>query len=1086
VSVQVRVLGPLEVEVTGRGVIDLPDQLRGVLAALALLREPIAKADLARTVLFIAPRSIDSRLSRLRRALDLDRPLHRVTAPRSGLIELDRSVVEVDIDEFDRHTDHARQAVNRKDPAALATALLAADYVWRGLPEGPWVTATEEAPIARIVSELAQRRRVMCAYAADLMVQGRMTMDPRRLQRWCLERPDIDEVWFARVVDALDRSDARGAGLFLDRWRSAVGGSEHPRLRRATRLVELGPRPTAAPARRSIGPVSGAGPAEHDAAALEEWIDKIAGGERSVRVLIGEPGATRARLVDHAATFAAHRGLRVLRADAATADVLRALLEPMLADLLRDPATSAQLDPAIDTLLSRLTELPALQQIATPLLEVMRAATAASPLLVVVDNGDASTPELDDVLAALADADLTALGILTATRDRGAAWRAALPPWSRLDVAPPDPPLDRGERGDAHIGIDIDIDERESFRARSCDARRALAFVAITATDTVCDVDLARALDPDIGTALDVELADARVLRTIDGTASFVDARWAQVAWAALDPLERRQLHGRAVDLLDAQLRTARDPTTVKALADRLAHHADQPGLGTGPRARAVQALTRAAGVLAPLDGDHAGELYGRALDLTGDRRERLALLMERAQIRWSAADWNGAEEDLAMVVAQTDAVDDVTTTTEALLLTAWLAWDPTRAGGSLRERLRAVLDRLPPREQLLRARVQACLAGGLYQDGTSADPSLDASSLAHQALEALDSVAVPAGGAVQAEVLWWARKGLLDVVDPTTSAELSARLRAVSQHSSHLRGNAVLATIVDQLVLGNVADARTWSARYADLAEQTASVLQQYVAATLRGLWALHDGRHAEVHQATAEAEKLGAGFGGVTVTQVVEGQRILAARDLGRFRDDPSLVEVVEALTPVDGPIPLWVGASAWLRAEVGDFDTAVERLETIATRTADLTAVVRGPHRLPLLAFVAETLERIRSFDESTARSRELAGRVYGALEAHHAAGVLLGWPVAYLGPKAHFLGLAAAAAGDDDRALVHLNAACRMSEPTSPVNLRAQLAIASVLARDGQIASARRTATRLARRAEISGLSGVVADTAIVTG
>lgn len=1075
-------LGPLEVEVTGRGVIDLPDQLRGVLAALALLREPIAKADLARTVLFVAPRTVDTRLSRLRRALDLDGPIHRVTAARSGLIELDRSLVAVDVDEFDRHIDDARQATNRDDPAALAMALLAADDVWRGSPKGPWVAAAATGPIGQVVRDLAQRRRVMCGDAADLMVLGQMTMDPRRLQGWCLEQPDSDAVWFARVVDALDRTDTRAARLLIDRWREAVGDDEPPRLQRATRLVELGPRPATTP-RRSIATAPALGPTDHHATALEEWIDTIVGGATASRVVVGDPSAIRTRLVEHAAAFASHRCVRVLRVDAAsssnTGDAFRALLEPMLADLLRGPTTSAQLDLSVDTLLTRLAQHSSAQQVIDPLVDVLRATTADRPLLILVDNGDAATRELDALMATLAEADLAAFGILTATRDRGAAWRAELPPWSRLDLGPTAPPIDPGEP------VDEVVDDDALFRECSRDVRRALAVVAITQSEAVCDLHLARALDPGIGPALEVELADGRILQTKDGTVTFVHADWVQIATAALDPLEHRRLHTRAVEILDARMRAADDPAGLSALAVRIAHHAQQPGLGPGPRARAVQALTRAVSAVGPHEGDRAGLLYGRALELTDDTRERLALLMGRAQARWSAADWNGAEEDLAMVVAETDAVDDVAITTEALLLTAWLTWDPTRAQGSLRERLRMVLDRLGPDEQLLRARVQACVAGGLYQDGTSADPALDAPSLACQALDTLDSLPVPAEATVQAEVLWWARKGLLDVVDPSASAELSARLLAVSQHSSHLRGNAVLATTVDHLVLGRVDEARTWSTRYADLAEQTASVLQQYVAATLRGLWALHDGRHAEVDEATAEAEKIGAGFGGVTVTQVVEGQRILAARDRGGFRDDPSLVEVVEALTPVDGPIPLWLGASAWLRAETGDFGTAVDRLEVVAARTADLTAVVRGPHRLPLLALVAETLERIRSFSAPTARSRELASHVYDALDAHPAAGVLLGWPVAYLGPKAHFLGLAAAAAGDDVRALAHLNAARRRSEVTSPVNLRGQLAIASALVRDGQTAAARRATTRLARRAEVSGLKGVVADVATIT-
>ena len=208
-------------------------------------------------------------------------------------------------------------------------------------------------------------------------------------------------------------------------------------------------------------------------------------------------------------------------------------------------------------------------------------------------------------------------------------------------------------------------------------------------------------------------------------------------------------------------------------------------------------ALVRAADTLAPFETATAIALYGRALQIARPD-ERLAILLRQARTRRLAAEWDAAETDLLTAADLARALGDVVAEAEAALLMAHMTWDPVRWGGTLADRLESLLTRLPPDEVTVRARLQACLAGGTYQDGvTGAGP--DSTRFARAATGVVDQL--EAGDA--AEVLMWARKGLLDIEPPEHTLGLATRMRQLSQGSSYLTGNAILASIVDRIRLG-------------------------------------------------------------------------------------------------------------------------------------------------------------------------------------------------------------------------------------------------------------------------------------------
>ena len=270
------------------------------------------------------------------------------------------------------------------------------------------------------------------------------------------------------------------------------------------------------------------------------------------------------------------------------------------------------------------------------------------------------------------------------------------------------------------------------------------------------------------------------------------------------------------------------DPEEIASCAIAIAHHAgaaDRGGLAT---TIGVGALVRAADSLGPFETTEALRLYRTALDIARPE-ERLAILLRQGRVRRLAAEWDDAEADLRAAVEVAETLGDVLAEAEATLLIAHVTWDPARWDGTLRSRLVSLLERVPADELTVRARLQACLAGGTYQDGaTGAGP--DAGALARAAAGAVDRL--EPGDA--AEVLMWARKGLLDDESPDTTLRMAHQMRRLSRGSSYLTANAILAAVVDNIRLGRDDAARADSDAYHALAATTGSPVHRYVAATL------------------------------------------------------------------------------------------------------------------------------------------------------------------------------------------------------------------------------------------------------------
>jgi hypothetical protein len=436
--------------------------------------------------------------------------------------------------------------------------------------------------------------------------------------------------------------------------------------------------------------------------------------------------------------------------------------------------------------------------------------------------------------------------------------------------------------------------------------------------------------------------------------------------------------------------------------------------------ARAVASEWR---IAASIERDAAGSArFGELTRLIGSGGPTLLRipaattdLLRRAEDDHLAGRWDAAERLYVTAADRALADGNLVAEAEAALAMARLTWDPGRFGGRLEARMARIVDALPEDETDLRARLYACLAGGLYQDGAAG--SDQAVARARQALELVSGLGDPL---TAAEVLSRARKALIDVDEPQRQIERSGWILNQAGGSDYHRSLGHLAMIVDSLLLDRVGQARQHTELYREIAERTGSRFHGYHVAALDGLWALHDGRHADVARATARAQDLGAAFGGVTVLQVVEGQRLWSACDRHDRAEMRRLQPLLEAAIGLGLPIPVWELTAAHVAARLGDHDEALGRLAAVAAGTADFAAVPRGALRIAALGMGTLVCTELAAAGTglgaaALAAVQDAARGLHAALVDHPARGVLIGWPTIYLGSKQRLVDLAAAVAG-----------------------------------------------------------------------
>jgi hypothetical protein len=379
----------------------------------------------------------------------------------------------------------------------------------------------------------------------------------------------------------------------------------------------------------------------------------------------------------------------------------------------------------------------------------------------------------------------------------------------------------------------------------------------------------------------------------------------------------------------------------------------------------------------------------------------RTAEMMERAESAYLAVDWDESEQLYLEAADDARARGDVITEAEVCLVMATLMWDPSRFGGHLDQRLVGILGALPADARLLRARVLACLAGGLYSDGTATPNAVE---YAREALELAVGLDDPL---TEAEVILRARRGLVDIDPPEVQIERSRRVLALSRGSDYHRSLGVVASLIDLLHMCREAEARVETDAYRRIAERTGSDLHGYYASLLDAMWALYDGRYDDVERHTKAAEAHAHHTWDMSVVQVVGGLRLLSAWQRGATGEFRAMVPVLDAFSGVGTQLPVWELGVTMLLAALGETDEALARFTAVAASTGDFAGVPRGPGRIAVLTAGAYTCGALA--ERGVQPNASAVAGLRTALVEHSATGVLLGWPGVYLGPKQRLLDL-----------------------------------------------------------------------------
>lgn len=381
---------------------------------------------------------------------------------------------------------------------------------------------------------------------------------------------------------------------------------------------------------------------------------------------------------------------------------------------------------------------------------------------------------------------------------------------------------------------------------------------------------------------------------------------------------------------------------------------------------------------------------------------------MQRAEVSADLGHW----EDAAgwYQVAVDEALDDdrIDTAAAHCMRFAHVVWDPV-----IGDRVAATLEGLRSRiaSEVVAAQVTLCLAGGLHRTG------YEAIDIDREGLRAAVGVLQRSGSA---EALGWGlthlRDALTGELDTEASLAVTEQITAIDVDDALLRGQTARAAFVDLLRLDRRAAAaavlRGMERPGADgLAANTFGVL------AADNCWQLAMGRWHRVQHGLESLLAFSGRLGASTVDDVVLAQSFWLCRELG----EPDAIgvhrDVGLAMAEQHPFVPHYRTGAALLAVELGAVGEAVAELERLAA-TLDFGSLPAGSHRSGLLAMAAEILGAgaAAGVDIDPALA-ELVGK---ALGADCTPGVLLGWPAVFAGPRSRFVGLAAFAAGNQERA------------------------------------------------------------------
>ena len=578
-----------------------------------------------------------------------------------------------------------------------------------------------------------------------------------------------------------------------------------------------------------------------------------------------------------------------------------------------------------------------------------------------------------------------------------------------------------------------------TIQRRPGQARDVLQAAALSSVGRIIDVNLVATLagmPPDsVEAILDDECQHGPILDPTASGYSFQHDNWIDALVASCQPSRRRSLHAQCL----AFLRAGRMPDPLQ-----LAQHAIGAGTPLIGAADLVTVIRAAADVaFADYAFGKAAELYEAAARYAAGE-EHVELLIGRADALRFRGRWDDARDALTRAASVARALGNPELEAASLVHLERLIWTFGLDEQDVAERLRDVIERLPPGASTLRAQAQAALAMRLSTAARRYES--EQADLARAALSQLASVT---DSLTRADIVLGIRGGLrdYDTLDEQLERDREVLRLGIKFHSAYHIVEAINAQIIDLLRSGRFPEALSLVRDYRRFAEKNPEPVIFYGQAMIDAMICLARGEFQAASDYTSEAARLSTIWGGSQAIEALMAQTGWMLYETGQL---DGLTEVLEDIPKQEVNTlnqPLWTLSAGLIHAEKGETEAARQALHGVCASTDDLAGLPRGAGRIAIIAVAATVLGHpglCGTWHQETARA--WGTQIARLLSDHHDTIVLAGWPAVLLGSKNRFIGQACLAIPDPARAVAHLTRAVEENREFAALHIRTRFDLA----------------------------------------
>jgi hypothetical protein len=424
-------------------------------------------------------------------------------------------------------------------------------------------------------------------------------------------------------------------------------------------------------------------------------------------------------------------------------------------------------------------------------------------------------------------------------------------------------------------------------------------------------------------------------------------------------------------------------------------------------RGEAVRAAVQAA-ELSMRDSAFAAtaETLTEALALVRDDAVRLSLLLDLGNAQLQAGHVANAWHSFDQAGDLAKARDDAYAGARAVLGRTERV-PSTGEAATLAGRVERALQEIGP--EPIRVRLLARCASLHATGGDMAEASA-------AAIEAVAAARTFADDALLGDALTARHITLRGPDDAEAAAQVSDELVEVAARSgaSGRILEAAMAQLVDQLRLGDLTGVDRTLDRFRQLAATTGLPRYRFFVESRRGMRAFLAGRLAEGEAMLERARRIGTAIEEPDTAYVFGGARVMVLPDLNDRDEVIAAAQHTETVAAASGDTRLLLFA-AYLRARVGDHEYAARLVDqALAPDFANLARDGSWLMLMCLSAYVAAV-----SRDDASART------IYPALRPYAGQVVVNAGAVTFGGVVDDYLGLLAAALGEPDAAVRHLD-------------------------------------------------------------